>query len=142
MVIDAGLENYVTFTGILEHGELPKLLRSADIYISASLGDGTSVSLLEAMATGLLPVVSNIDANTPWVIDGKTGLFFDTKNPQKLAQALHKAMDDATLRKSAFDRNRQRVAEDCDMQKNMERLADLFAKLVMRNKHPSCSTCD
>jgi len=141
-VVDAGLEGYVKFIGFLEHGELPKLLRSADIYISASLGDGTSVSLLEAMATGLLPVVSKIDANTPWVIDGKTGLFFDTKNPQKLAQALHKAMDDATLRESAFDKNRQRVTEDCDMQKNMERLAELFAKLVMKKKYPSCSTCD
>jgi L-malate glycosyltransferase len=136
-VIDAGLEGYVTFTGNLEHGELPTLLRSADIYISASLGDGTSVSLLEAMATGLLPVVSKIDANTPWVIDGKTGLLFDTKNPQKLAQALHKAMDDAALRKSAFDKNRQVVAENCDMYKNMERLAELFAKLVMEKQRSS-----
>jgi glycosyltransferase involved in cell wall biosynthesis len=134
-VIDAGLENNVTFTGFLEHGELPKLLRSADIYISASLGDGTSVSLMEAMATGLLPVVSNIDANKPWITDGKTGLLFETKNPQSLVKALNKALDDSVLRQNAFDKNRERIARDGDMQKNMKMLADIFEKLVMKKKY-------
>lgn len=141
LVIDAGLKDYVTFTGFLTHGELPKLLRSADIYISASLGDGTSVALLEAMATGLLPVVSNIDANQPWIIDGKTGLLFDTKTPQSLAKALSKAIDDTVLRKNAFNENRRRIAKDCDMQKNMERLANIFEKLVAKKACLSCSSC-
>jgi glycosyltransferase involved in cell wall biosynthesis len=133
-VIDAGLENHVTFTGRLEHRELPKLLRTADIYISASLGDGTSVSLLEAMATGLLPVVSDIDSNRPWIIDGKTGLFFKKKTPQSLAEAMNRALDDLSLRQNAFDKNRERIALDGDMQKNMKRLADTFEKLVMKKK--------
>lgn len=136
-VIDADLEDYVTFTGFLEHTELSNLLRKADIYISASLGDGASVSLLEAMAVGLLPVVSNIDANKPWVIDGKTGLLFDTKNPQSLARALQKAVDDATLRRNAFNENRERIARDGSMQKNMKRLADVFEELIAKKARPS-----
>jgi L-malate glycosyltransferase len=131
-VVDAGLENDVTFTGNLEHGELPKLLRSADIYISASLGDGTSVALMEAMATGLLPVVSDIDANRPWITNGETGIFFETKNSRNLAKALNRALDDNVLRRNAFAKNRERITRDGDMQKNMRRLADTFEKLVMK----------
>jgi hypothetical protein len=51
-------------------------------------------------------------------------------------------MDDATLRRNAFVENSKRIAKDCDMQKNMERLADMFAKLVMKKKYSSFSTCD
>lgn len=130
----AGLEDCVTFTGFLDHGELPNLLRQSDIYISASLGDGTSVSLLEAMATGLVPVVSRIRANEPWVEYGRTGLLFEVGRPDILAHALQRAMDDEQLRRRAFDKNIPRVARDCNMHRNMERLANIFEQLVAGKK--------
>jgi len=130
----AGLEDCVTFTGFLDHGELSNLLRQSDIYISASLGDGTSVSLLEAMATGLVPVVSRIRANEPWVEYGRTGLLFEVGRPDMLAHALQRAMDDEQLRRRAFDENIPRVARDCNMHRNMERLANIFEQLVAGKK--------
>ena len=48
------------FLGRVPHEEMPNLLARADIYISTSLYDGTSVSLLEAMACGTFPVVTDI----------------------------------------------------------------------------------
>ena len=126
----AGLEDHVTFTGHLPYADLPELLRGADVYISASRRDGTSVSLLEAMAAGLLPVVSRIPANTPWVEHGRTGLLFDVGNAEQLAQALATAMDDAQLRDRAFRENRPRVEREADMHHNMERLAAVLERLA------------
>ena len=130
----AGLEDCVTFTGFLDHGELPNLLRQSDIYISASVGDGTSISLLEAMATGLVPVVSRIRANEPWVEHGRTGLLFEVGRPDMLAHALQRVMDDEQLRRRAFEENIPRVNRDCNMHRNMQRLANIFEQLVAGKK--------
>jgi len=51
------LNSSVRFLGRVPHEEMPDLLAHADIYVSTSLYDGTSVSLLEAMASGAFPIV-------------------------------------------------------------------------------------
>jgi len=129
----AGLHDHVTFTGNLPYARLPELLRESDVYISASLSDGTSVALLEAMASGLLPVVSRIPANLPWIEHGRTGLLFETGRADTLAEALTRAMDDATLRQCVFEENRQRVKCDADLKQNQNRLADVFEELVSQH---------
>jgi len=127
---NAALDDYVTFLGNLPHEQLPDLFRRGDIYISATHSDGTSAALLEGMATGLMPVVSQIPANEPWIVNGETGLLFEPGNPDQLAKALERAMDDAELRMAAFQKNRLRIEKGGNMYRNMERLADIFEKLV------------
>jgi L-malate glycosyltransferase len=134
MVRDLGLQDCVAFTGVLKYDMLPAYLRQSDICVSASLGDGTSVALLEAMACGLMPVVSRITANLPWVQDGRTGLLFDPGNSTQLAAALGRAMEDSVLRGTAFTENRQIVLARCDQKKNVERLAKEFEELIRKKK--------
>ena len=59
------------FAGRLGPEELAALLARADVYLSASRSDSTSVSLLEAMAAGAVPVVSDIEGNREWVARGR-----------------------------------------------------------------------
>ena len=131
-VRSAGLSDLVTFVGHMTYAELPSQLRQADIYISASLSDGTSSALLEAMATGLVPVVSRIKANRPWIEEGRTGLMFERGRDDELAKALMKAMDDADLQRRAFEENRHRVDANGSLRKNNDRLADLLSRRVLR----------
>lgn len=133
-VRELGLEEVVTFTGFLKHGELPERLRQADIYISASLGDGTSVSLLEAIATGLIPVISNIRANRPWIEHKRTGLFFEVGNPEGLINALEVAMDDKELRDRAYQEGAGRIVRECDFHRNLACLENVFQQIVEGNK--------
>lgn len=123
-VEELGLADRVRFTGELPHEQVPGLLQKADIYISATLSDGTSSALLEAMSAGLLPVVSRIPANTPWVEHGRTGLMFDPQRPDVLAELLGRAIDDRVLRRRAFEENRRLVCEKADQRRNMERLGE------------------
>lgn len=125
-----GLNDCVTFLGNLPHEQLPDLLRQADIYLSASLSDGTSSSLLEGMATGLLPVVSRITANEPWIEHGRNGLLFEPGRPDLLAEALKKGMSDLALRERALAENPPLIGEAGNMHKNMDRLAELFESVV------------
>jgi glycosyltransferase involved in cell wall biosynthesis len=65
----AGLAGAVHLGGHVRNEDLPDYYRCADLYVSASLTDGTSVSLLEALACGVPVLVSDIPGNQQWVSD-------------------------------------------------------------------------
>ncbi len=67
LATELGVSDKITFTGKIDNSEIPSYMEKAKIYVSTSLADGTSVSLLEALAAGLVPVVTDIDANRPFV---------------------------------------------------------------------------
>jgi len=92
MVIDFGLDEQVLFTGRIDNLQLPELLNQHDFYISASLSDGTSLCLLEAMASGLIPVVSDIRANQDWIDNDKNGFLFETGSSENLYGVIMKAL--------------------------------------------------
>lgn len=52
------------------------MLRRSKCYISATKSDGSSLSLLEAMGNGAIPIVSNIPSNREWIVDGINGKLF------------------------------------------------------------------
>ncbi len=67
----------VLFTGWLPKNQAIGLYDESDLYVSASLSDGTSASLIEAMIRGLPTLVSDIEGNREWVIDHENGMLFD-----------------------------------------------------------------
>lgn len=75
-VYDHDLTDKVHFGGHASLEELPDIYRSADIYLSASHSDGSSVSLMEALACGLPVVVSDIPGNLEWINEGEQGWLF------------------------------------------------------------------
>jgi len=78
----------VTFPGLVKQSELPDFYRTADLYLSASHSDGTSISLLEAMGCGRPVLVSDIPGNKEWVTPGKNGWLFPDGNVEALSQAI------------------------------------------------------
>jgi len=130
LVSDKGLAKQVTFSGGYEHSTLPQLLHGHDIYVSASFWDGTSISLLEAMAAGIFPVVSRIRSNQAWVEDGKTALMFDAENPRELADGIGRIIENQALRTNAVQMNRRRVEQEADHEKNMLLLEERYYQIV------------
>ena len=76
-VVKLGLSERITFVGYLSHAEQNGYYQKAEYYISIPNSDATSVSLLEAMQYGAIPIVSNIPANREWILDGVNGIYFD-----------------------------------------------------------------
>jgi hypothetical protein len=69
----SGDPRVIRFIGYVPHEELAGFLAAADVYVSTSTTDGASVSLDEAMACELAPVVTDIPANRAWIKDGENG---------------------------------------------------------------------
>jgi glycosyltransferase involved in cell wall biosynthesis len=82
------LSDSVRFLGQIPNKEMPNLLGQADIYVSTALFDGTSVSLLEAMASGALPIVTDIPANREWIVDGVNGFLVPEEEEDFLANKI------------------------------------------------------
>lgn len=87
-VIDHDLVDKVHFGGNASLEELPDVYRSSDFYLSASHSDGSSVSLMEALACGLPVVVSDIPGNLEWVKEGEQGWLFKDGDTQDFSQKI------------------------------------------------------
>jgi sugar transferase (PEP-CTERM/EpsH1 system associated) len=68
--------------------DIPELLRSMDIFVLPSLNEGISNTILEAMATGLPIVATNVGGNPELVEEGRTGFLVPPSHPKALAKAL------------------------------------------------------
>lgn len=78
----------VHFTGRVDNECMPELYRSADVMINASLADNMPVSILEALASGV-PIVSTDVGGVPFLVEnGRTALLVPPGDPQAMAQAL------------------------------------------------------
>jgi glycosyltransferase involved in cell wall biosynthesis len=82
----------VQFLGRVPHKEMPNLLSQSDIYVSTSPYDGTSVSLLEALASGAFPVVVDIPSNREWIVDGNNGFLVPKEDENLLAKKILEAI--------------------------------------------------
>src|SRR6202022_3926535 len=121
-----GIESAVEFVG-MAHGPvaLAELLGRAAIYVSVPSSDGTSVSLLEAMAAGAYPIVSDLPANREWGgADGGTVVPPGEASP--LANAITGALNDPARRESAAAHNQELVAQRGLWDSNMARMEDAY----------------
>ena len=88
---EGGVEERVHFPGQVSQTDLPRYYRSADLYLSASHCDGTSISLLEALACGRPALVSDIPGNREWITPGVEGWLFPDGDETALAEAIEQA---------------------------------------------------
>jgi len=83
----------VHFAGQIGQQELPAYYQAADLYVSASHSDGSSVSVMEALACGLPSLVSDIPGNREWLADSPAGWLFPDGDAQAVAAGILKAYE-------------------------------------------------
>jgi glycosyltransferase involved in cell wall biosynthesis len=97
MVESSGLKEKVIFGGFANLEELPGLYRRADAFVTTSHCDGSSVSLMEALACGKPVIASDIPGNLEWVTDNMNGWVFEDGNVEQLARTLEIASQSTVL---------------------------------------------
>ncbi len=85
------MDGQVTFTGLLARERVFERMLAADLFISASRGEGLPVAVLEAMACGCPVLLSDIPGNQEWITPAQEGWFFPDGDVEGLAQAIQKA---------------------------------------------------
>jgi glycosyltransferase involved in cell wall biosynthesis len=118
------------FTGRIAPQAMAELLGRAEVVISASHSDSTSQSLLETMACGAMPVVSDLEGNREWVGDGDGARLFAPGDAAGCADAVRRVLADPAWAATARARNAAVVAARGDAARNMARIESWFARLV------------
>ena len=125
-----GVAHAVEFTGTATWPSgLADRLAKAAVYVSVPSSEGTSVTLLEAMAAGAYPVVSDLPSNREWV-DDEGGTVVPVRQVVPLAQAIAAGLLDPDRRASAAKHN-WKVIEDRGLwDVNMGRMERAYLELA------------
>lgn len=125
-----GVLDKVHFTGQVAQQNLPRYYHAADLYLSASLSDGSSVSLMEALACALPALVSDIPGNREWIEEGKEGWFFPTGDDLHLAQKIDFAFEQRNRLQNFKISARQLAEKRADWKKNFSELERAYRLAV------------
>ncbi len=124
------LEHVVLRPGRTSQGEIRDYFRAVDLYVSCAHSDGTSISLLEALACGLPAIVTDCPGNREWVVPGKNGWLAPDNDPSALARLfLEGAGLDANARRRISIANRKVAEARADWDRNFPRLLEAYERL-------------
>jgi len=131
-----GREDAVVPTGNVPPEEVPKFLQASDFLVLPSYSEGLPQAVLEAMECGLAVVATRVGGVPEAVIDGRTGLLVEAKNPEQLRDAMERIIVDEAFRLRAGREGLARARDVFDSQRNAERFAEALKSLAKGKRDP------
>ncbi len=130
ILLNGGVLDRVQFGGQVSQTDLPRWYDMADIYISPSHVDGSSVSLMEALACGLPALVSDIPANKEWVREGVNGWLFPDGEADTLAAKILTVIAQRNKLPDIGRAARRSAQERADWKKNFAKLLEAYEQTI------------
>jgi glycosyltransferase involved in cell wall biosynthesis len=126
ILMSGGVLERVHFGGQVSQADLPRWYHMADLYISPSHVDGSSVSLMEALASGLPCLVSDIPGNREWIEDGVNGWLFRDGDVDHLVEKLLSAMRNRAIFPEIGKAARKAAEQKADWKQNFGKLLEAY----------------
>ena len=129
------LQDKVLLLGDVSQEEIPKYLKSADIFIRPSLSEGLGISFLEAMAVGLPIIGTPVGGIPDFLVDPSTssrkatGLFCEVNNPKSIAEKVELLLKDDNLKKQLISNAQNLISEKYDWDIIAQKMQVIFFKL-------------
>jgi len=127
---ELNLREHVTFHGF--RGDVVQLLGEAELFVLSSVKEGLSITLLEAMASGLPVVATAVGGNPEVVAQGETGLLAPARNPEALASAMLELLADPVRARRMGIAGRERVEQEFDLRRVVAKYEELYVSLLER----------
>jgi glycosyltransferase involved in cell wall biosynthesis len=130
---ELGVTGRVQFLGEVSDDHLPRFFASGDVFVlpANSRAEAFGKVLLEAMATGLPCVTTELGTGTSFVVqDGVTGFVVPPENPDALGEAIGRILGDAELRKQMGVAGRSRVVREFTPERLVERVQAVYREVI------------
>lgn len=124
------VQDQVDFVGRVGDQAMVDALQRSRVSVSVPSSDATSVSVLESMACGLPIIASDLPANRQWITPGQGGWLVPARDETALLQALITAHDQAEVRHSMGQSNRERIERDASRRGQMDAMWRLYQGLL------------
>jgi len=127
-----GVGEAVRFAGV--RTDIPRLLRTCDVYVNSSRYEGMSNTILEAMAAGRPVVATAVGGNPDLVGDGVTGYLVPAGDPEAMAGRILQLLGDEPLRGRFGGAGRARVEAVHSMPSMVRAYAALYSELDSKRR--------
>ena len=125
---DLNVHDNVEFLG--ERSDIPELLAKAGFFVSSSLTEGISLTLLEAMAVGLPVLTTAVGGNPEVVVEGETGRLVPSEDPDALAAGIIAMCGDRVEWPAMGYLGRLRAEQCFDVRQMVEQYESLYRELL------------
>ncbi len=122
------LKKAVIFAG--DRSDVPVLLSGVDIATLCSLSEGISLTILEAMSTGLPTIVTDVGGNHTIIKDGVNGFLVESNNIESYVERLAELVKSSRLRDEIGTNARNHVISDWSLAKMAESYEELYRGLL------------
>lgn len=112
-ISESGMENNVTFLGYVQNEDKIKLLRSSDIFVLPSYGEGLPISVIESIAAGLVIISSNVGALDEIIVNGKNGFTMNPGDIKMLNTYISQCLNDDALLAKIKGNNKKSAKKYC-----------------------------
>lgn len=129
LIKELDLENEIQFLGT--RNDIPELLSNSDLFILPSRFEGLPVSILEAMASNLPVIASNISGSNDLITNGKNGLLFESENYEELADKILYLYNNKEIREVLAE-SACKFVQDFDISVMYKKYCELYKELVGR----------
>jgi glycosyltransferase involved in cell wall biosynthesis len=127
--MDAGLAASVTLAGRVAHQQTPDFYRSANVFALSSDFDNSPNAVLEAMASGL-PVVATDVGGVREFVDRRGGTLVPARQPEALARAISGYLSNPAQARAAGSWNRDRAVSSFSWRASACQLLDVYARAI------------
>jgi len=127
LVLDKGLVDKVLFTGFVD--ATADYMSALDVFVLSSYSEGTSMTLLQAMAMSRAVVVTRVGGNEELISDGVDGLCVPSDDPGEMVAAMEKLAGDANLRQQLGDRAKATFTEKFNLQIMIDQYLRLYRRI-------------
>ncbi len=121
-------------TGWIGPEQISERLAEASVLVLPSYGENLPMSLLDGMAWGLAPVVTNVGAVGEVIEDGKSGWIVPTGDAETLARVLESLLLDPERRLALGRAARRRWEEEYQIDKYRQRLDQVYADVLSKQQ--------
>jgi glycosyltransferase involved in cell wall biosynthesis len=135
ILMNGGVMERVHFGGHVAQADLPRWYHMADLYISPSHVDGSSVTLMEALASGLPCLVSDIAGNKEWIEEDVNGWLFRDGDVNDLVEKILNAIRNRTSFKKIREAARGTAEQKADWNRNFGKLLETY-HVIARSEPP------
>lgn len=129
-----GLENSIIFTGEIPKEEMPAIYKLADVMALPTLHENYGLVNLEAMASGIPVVSTQLSVIKEYIVNGKNGLLVPPRNHKALAQATLGLLSDRRLRNRLIKNGYETVRKDFSSKGQVKKIIKVYKEVIKNSR--------
>ena len=115
--------------------DVPELMRASDVLVHGARQEPLGRVLLEAAASELAIVATDVGGTGEIIVDGESGLLVPADAPEEMAAAICRLIDDESLRRQLASGAHRRIQGDFGIAKSAEALAEVWRSVIISAEH-------